>query len=261
MNSEITQWMVSLMLTSFRRSNLDATSLPTGHGGGILCDEPEVFGDPAVQNGLVSPRPASAQPPRTLHYETGEKEGSAVTKTIHVTSNTTKEIVIFDPDPVGIPSEGNWNVTNAYMFRFCFEHRQKEWLLVYADRWMRPCDFNVYDAQTKLEVKLQKYQREPWSLEPDLPNSQVECGGTLWSHLDTPTQRGIFGDEDIYLCRWKFPWTLETDIDDKDWAQNSCRAQDERIGRRRSARVEKTAACRITKFEQMMDVVNLENYL
>jgi hypothetical protein len=107
MNSEITQWIVSLMLTSFRWSNLDATSLPTGHGGGILCDEPEVFGDPAVQNGLMSPRPASAQPPRTLHYETGEKEGSAVTKTIHVTSNTIKEIVIFDPDHVGIPSKGN----------------------------------------------------------------------------------------------------------------------------------------------------------
>jgi hypothetical protein len=84
---------------------------------------------------------------------------------------------------------------------------------------------------------------------------------TLWSHLDTLTQRGKFGDEDIYLCRWKFPWTLEIDINDKDWAQTSCRAQDQWIGRRRSVRIEKTAACRMTKFEQMMDVVNLENCL
>ena len=97
MNSEITQWMVSLMLTSFRQSNLEATSLLTDHKGGILCDEPEVFGDPAIQNGLVSPRPAFAQPPRTLHHET-------------VTSNTTKEIVCLVPDHVGIPSKRNWNV-------------------------------------------------------------------------------------------------------------------------------------------------------
>lgn len=253
--------MVGLMLTSFRRSNLDATSLLIGHKEGILCEEPEVFDDPIVRNGLVSPRPASAQPPpRSLHREAGEKEGSAATKTIHVTSNATKEIIILDPDDIGIPNEGKWHTTDAYKFRFCFEHGQKEWLLLYADRWMRPSDFSVYEAKTKLEVKFQKYQRKPWSIEPDLPNSQAECDGTLWSHLDTPTQRGKFGDEDIYLCRWKFCWTRETNID-KDWAQISCRAQDQRIGRQRSAQIENTAAYRAAKFEQMMNVINLENCL
>jgi hypothetical protein len=72
-----------------------------------LSDELEVFDDPIVRNGLVSPRPASAQPPpRSLHRQIGEKEGNAATKTIHVTSNATKEIIDLDPDDVGIPNEG-----------------------------------------------------------------------------------------------------------------------------------------------------------
>jgi hypothetical protein len=162
MDPEITPSMAGLMLTSSRRSNLDATSLLIGHERRVMCDEPEIFDDPIVRNGLVSPRPASAQPSlRSLHRETGEKEGSAATKTIHVTSNATKEIIDLDSDDVGIPNEGKWDLINAYKFRFCFEHKQKEWLILYADRWIRPSDFSVHEAKTKLEVKLQKYQREP----------------------------------------------------------------------------------------------------
>ena len=68
MNPVITPSMVGLMLTFSRRSNLNATNLPVGHGEGVLSDEPEVFDDPIVWNGLVSPRSVSTQPPpRSLH--------------------------------------------------------------------------------------------------------------------------------------------------------------------------------------------------
>jgi hypothetical protein len=179
----------------------------------------------------------------------------------HATSDTTERPLVIDPDDVGIPDEGKWDLIKACESRYCFEHGQKEWLLQCTDRWMCPSDFNVFQAKTKLEIKLQKYQKEPWSLEPNLLDSRAECDRTLWSHLDTPTQRGKFGDDNIYLCRWKFCWTPENDIDNKDWVQASCRAQDQSIQRRRSARLENTAAYRTAKFEQMMDVVNLENWL
>jgi hypothetical protein len=87
----------------------------------------------------------------------------------------------------------------------------------------------------------------------------VECNRPLWSHLDTPTQRDRLGDEYFYLCRWKLCWTPEIDVDDKDWAQACCKAHDQSSGRRRSERVEKAAAYRAAKFEQIMKVINLEN--
>lgn len=89
---------------------------------------------------------------------------------------------------------------------------------------MRSSDFDVHEAETKL------------------------------------VQQDRFGDENIYLCRWKLCWTSETDIDDKDWAEASCRAQDESSGQQRSARIDKKDAYRAARFEQIMRVINLESF-
>ncbi len=89
------------------------------------CDNPEVFADPTVGNGLVSPRQTSAQPPpRLLRCETEGKEESAAEMTIHVPLHVTEQIVILDPKVIGIPDNENWDES-----RFCFEHEQMEWLL------------------------------------------------------------------------------------------------------------------------------------
>jgi hypothetical protein len=259
-NSEITQSIAGLMLTSSRQAKLGATSLLVGHEGGATCDEQELLILPSETASFLLDWLLLRLRQAPLYLEIGEKEGSAATKT-HATSDATAEIVVLDPDDVGIPNEGKWNLTNAYEFRFCFEHGQQEWLLQCADRWMRPSEFNVYEAKAKLEIKLWKYQREPWGLEPDLLDSRAECNRTLWSHLDTPMKRGKFGDEILYLCRRKFFGTPETNIDNKDWAEASRRARDQSIGQRRSARIKDTATYRTVKCEQMMRVINLENWL
>jgi hypothetical protein len=90
---------------------------------------------------------------------------------------------------------------------------------------------------------------------------QAKCYGSLWSHIDTPLQRGKLGDTAIYLIRWKLCWIPESYIDDMDWVHSSFNVQNERIQRRRSARVEKTAAKRVAKRESMMVVVNLDDWL
>ena len=250
------------MLTSFRPSRLGATSLLISDKEGAICNEQETFDTPTVPSGPSSPRVTSTQPPsRPLHCETEESKSNTTHAVTHIISNTTAEVIILDPSDVGIPNETKWDVDGGYNSRFCFEHEQKELLLLYADRWMRPSDFDVHEAETKLEIKLRKYQEKPWSLEPDLSTSQVECDSPLLSHLDTPIQQDRFGGENIYLCRWKLCWIPETDIDDKDWAKASCRAQDERSGRRRSAQIDKKDAYKAAKFEQIMRVINLENLL
>lgn len=199
--------------------------------------------------------------PRPPHRK-ALREGSAATETIYAIPDAAEQPNISDSNDVGIPKEARWDLVNTvYSARFCFDHGENEWLLLYADRWMRPSDFSVHEAKTKLETKLRQYQNEPWTPKLHLPTSRVECDRPLWSHLDTPTQRGKLGDEDIYLCRWKLCWTSEKDVDDKDWAQACLKTQYQRSGRRRSARVEKTAAHRVTKMEQMMRVIKLETLL
>jgi hypothetical protein len=257
MDLEITHLLVRLTLTGPRRSNVNA-SLLLGHEGGATYDEPGVADDPTVRNSLTSPQLAPALPPPSpLHHEIGEIE-SAAAKTAHVISDAIEETIILNPDEIGIPNEGKWGLVSARQSRSCFQHGEKEFLLHCVDRWMRVSDFDVYEAKTRLEGRLQKYQREPWSLDPGLLNSRAECNSTLWSHLDTPKQRGKFGGEDIYLCRWKFCWTPETNIDDKEWVQASCGALED--GRRRSPRARKTEGV-AEKWEQMRVVVNLEEYL
>jgi hypothetical protein len=114
-----------------------------------MCDEQEIFfGEPTVPSSPRSPRVAPTQPPsRPLHGETEESKGNATHATTHVIPDTTTEVIILDPNDVGIPNETKWDVNGGYDSRFCFEHGQKELLLLYADR---PSDFDVHKAETKL---------------------------------------------------------------------------------------------------------------
>lgn len=208
------------------------------HKTGVVCDRPDRF---------RCPHSASTQPsPRFLYQGTGEEENGTVTKTVHLTSNAMEGSVSLDPVRIGIPADQQWGWVSVCERKICYIHGEHEWLLLFADRWMRPSDFNIGKAETKLEAKLQKYQREPWSRNPA---SQADCGTTLWSHLDTPTQRGKSGDEIIYLCRWKSCWTPGTDIGDVDWMKDCFRKQAQQSGRRRSTRIEDTAARTLAKNE------------
>ena len=171
------------------------------------------------------------------------------------------QAVEINPEHVGVPNDGKWDLIAAHEFRFCFQHGEDEWLLESENKWMDPSDFNIPGAEAALEAKLQKYDSSPWDLNRYRRASQAECYGNLWSHIDTPIQRGKLGDTVIYLIRWKLCWTPKSNIDDMDWVRSSFNAQNERIPRRRSARVEKTAPERAAKREAMMVVVNLDNWL
>jgi hypothetical protein len=162
---------------------------------------------------------------------------------------------------VGVPNDGKWDHIAAHESRFCFEHEENEWLLESEYRWMRPSDFNIPGAEAALEAKLAKYNSGPWNLNRHRHASQAECNGNLWSHIDTPLQKGELGDAVIYLIRWKLCWTLESHIDDMGWVRSSFKAQNERIQRRRSARVEETAPNRAAMRKSMMVVVKLEHWL
>lgn len=127
------------MLTSFRPSRLGATSLLISDKEGAICNEQEIFDKPAVPNGSSSPRVASTQPlSRSLHHETEESKSNTAHAATHIIPNITAEVIILAPSDVGIPNKTKWDVDGEYNSRFCFEHGQKELLLLYADRWMRP---------------------------------------------------------------------------------------------------------------------------
>ena len=166
-----------------------------------------------------------------------------------------------NPEDVGLPNDGKWDLIAAHESRFCFQHEEDEWLLESKNKWMDPSDFNIPGAEAALEAKLQKYDSSPRDLNRYRLASKAECYGNLWSHIDTPIQRGNLGDKVIYLIRWKLCWTPQSHIGDVNWARSSFNTQNERIQRRRSARVEKTAPERAAKRESMMVVVKLEDWL
>ena len=126
---------------------------------------------------------------------------------------------------------------------------------------MYPSDFNTSGAEVALEAKLQQHQSDPWVLNLYHPASRVGCNGDLWSHIDTPIQRGNIGDKAVYLARWKLCWTRQSHIDDMNWVRSSFKAQNERIKRRRSARAEETASSRVAKRGAMMIAFKLGQYL
>jgi hypothetical protein len=67
--------------------------------------------------------------PGFLYCEIGEKEGTTATKIIHTISDATKEIIVLNPDDVGLLNEDKWELIKVCESRFCFKYRQKEWLL------------------------------------------------------------------------------------------------------------------------------------
>ena len=164
-------------------------------------------------------------------------------------------------DDVGVLQDGEWDHIAAHEFRFCVQHGEWEWLLQCADRWMLASDFNFSGAETALEAKLKKYELRRWSEKIHHRASQADCDGDIWSHVDTPIQRGEFEGKVIYLIRWKWCWTRQSDIDDMSWVRSSFQAQNERINRRRSARVEETAPKRMARNRETMNVFHIEDWL
>jgi hypothetical protein len=65
-----------------------------------------------------------------------------------------------DPEDLGVPEDGKGDLITAHEHRFCLEHEEDEWLLESAEKWMYAGDFNVCEAETTVEAKLQ--ESEPY---------------------------------------------------------------------------------------------------
>jgi hypothetical protein len=126
-------------------------------------------------------------------------------------------------EDVGIPEDNRWPWKSAYEKRYCRKHWDREFLLSYDGRWMRPCDFNATDASQVLETKLERYKRRPWLLNSQKRAHQAECGSRLLSHVDAVLEKSWLKDDEIYLVRWRFCWTPRKDVDDIDGARASLR--------------------------------------
>jgi hypothetical protein len=149
---------------------------------------------------------------------------------------------------VGIPKDGAWDQFAAFIPRHCVEHG-KEHLLGCYPRWMRPRDLHPSPEKMKEELAtmLQEYQKDPYDFETLSSRFRSDCQSTLWSQIETPIEEGRCGDDLIYLIRWKLCWTPDKSIDDLSWVMTSHRAQEERIRRRESKRLEAMAGIRAEK--------------
>jgi hypothetical protein len=93
-------------------------------------------------------------------------------------------------EDVGIPPENKWDLVAAHERRFCFDHKEDEWLLEYAQRWMYPSDFSVSGAAVTLKDKLQKYLSAGSNSRPHKQASRAEwlllstmCSFTVNLHI------------------------------------------------------------------------------
>jgi hypothetical protein len=189
--------------------------------------------------------------------ETGSL-GDVVPKetTLQLASISNTESVLPKDEDVGLPKDGEWSCIAAHESRFCFVHEEWEWLLQSDDRWMSPADFKVSDAETALAAKLQKYALCQGTEKRHRHPPQADCGGGIWSHVDTPIQEGEVGGNIVYLIRWKFCWTRESDIGDMGWVLSSFQEQNKRSNRRHSGRIQTTPEM-TAKMKQMMRVYNI----
>jgi hypothetical protein len=157
-------------------------------------------------------------------------------------------------EDVDIPTNKIWTWVAAHESRFCWEHGQDEWLLEFEDSLVCPGDFDVSEAEVKLEKMLQGYQQDKVTSK----RKPAECDSDLWSEVDTPVK---YDEIRGYLIRWKRRWTLESDIGDLEQVKASYTRQNAAINRRCSDRVEKNSKAMMASRERTMVVVNLEDLL
>lgn len=157
----------------------------------------------------------------------------------------------------GVPPDGLWDHDAAYNQRYCFDHGETEYLLGTADRWMSPGDFRIPDAQTILEILLQRHDCNPAEFDPYLRRCHAECWGNLYDHVHSVINRREQDGGSWYLVKWKACWTPESNIDDRAWIAASLKAN-RNPQCRRSTRTEDGFAERKKKYDQIMVVVNLE---
>jgi hypothetical protein len=227
-------------------------------GGDISAGVGDEEGSTSLQNNLTSPRPLL--PSAVSTYSTPHQASLQLSSTPGIAIETALPSSI-NPQDVGVPNDGKWDVIAAHEARFCFQHGEDEWLLECENKWMDSSDFDIPGAEAELEAKLQKYKSNPWDLNRYHLHRQAECDGNLWSQVDTPIQKRELGDRVIYLIRWKLCWTLQSYIDDMSWVRSSFKAQNDRIKRRRSSRLEEMAPKRAAGREAVMVVVNLDDWL
>lgn len=120
---------------------------------------------------------------------------------------------------IGTPTDRKWEWESVLATRFCLNHGEREMLLEYKDRWMRTSDFQSPRAEVVLREKFESYKQEPWTLNPLNRASQAGCRASLLSEVDTPLKRERWGDENIWLIRWSFRWTRESEVDDISHAE------------------------------------------
>lgn len=133
------------------------------------------------------------------------------------TVNFKMEKVVRIFEDIGVPEDGQWDFVAVHGYRFCPQHKEVEYLLEYADKWMRPSDFGFEEAEVELEAMLQEYESRHNKNNVSIHLSQTNCRDGLWSQVDTPIQSGVSDGEAVYLLHWKLFWTFMSDInyDDK----------------------------------------------
>jgi hypothetical protein len=158
-------------------------------GGGTLSDF-QMFLDEAVkQNDPIS--------------RAGSSEPDDKPESIYASSIATVETTL-GFDEIGLPQNGSWEWESVLEKRFCFDHREHEFLMQYKDRWMRPSDFRSPKAWYALEAKFEAYLKSPWTLDPLRLASQASCRSSYSSHVDAPIERTMVDKEYVYRIRWLY---------------------------------------------------------
>ena len=166
-----------------------------------------------------------------------------------------EENLVSSLNEVGPPTDTLWDITATYNQRFCYFHGEFEYLLGTADRWMHPDDFDIANAEDRLEALLQKHKSSPFEFDPYARRCQAECWGSLISHMHAVIDKAEQGNKISYLIKWKVCYTRESDIPDRSWISASLKLNPDH---RRSERLQNSFQDSREKYEKMMVVVNLE---
>jgi hypothetical protein len=158
-------------------------------------------------------------------------------------------------DDVGLPFDGLWDHDAAYDLRFCAVHRETEFLLGTASRWMSPGDFDIRNTEAALGAMLQN--AIPSGFDPHLRRCQAECWGSLFSHIHNVIDKREDGDRVLYLVQWKTCWTPASHVVDQDWIPSSLE-ENKNQNCRRSTRLGSSFEDRKKRHEKMTVVVNPE---
>jgi hypothetical protein len=219
-------------------------------------ENPGSLRDPSYLQGFFSASEAEAGPVGT--DRSAEHDIQMLTSTSGGSVSTSADPSTRDAEDVGMLTDNKWELVAAHERRFCFSHKEDEWLLEYAERWMYPSDFSISGAEVTLKDKLQKYLLAGSNSRPHKQALRAECNHSLWSQVTLQSSRTYqrqgrpFDPVEIVLDYSEQRRRFEL-------GTRFTKARNREVQRRRSERVKETAEATMAKREKMMVVVDLED--